>query len=107
MSERKKQIINLSIKIIILIFLHLACSYAIACWGVYVKWKPDLNFSSVECIVQELLFMAVFQIFIYVNYRVKRMTTTKYKVIYIISDLLFLMLTFWFWCGPKLEDLWF
>ncbi len=98
MNDRKKQIINLIIKIIILVFLHLACSYAIVCWLVYVKWSPKLYFSEMEYLVQELLFMAVFQIFIYMNYKVKRLTMAKYKVIYIITDLLFLILTFLFWC---------
>lgn len=89
MDDRKKQIVNLIIKMAILIFLQFACSYAIACWFVYVKWSPNLNFSEMEYFFQELLFMAVFQIFIYINYIVKKLTITKYKIIYIITDLFF------------------
>lgn len=89
MNDRKKQIVNLIIKIIILVFLHFACSYAIACWAIYVKWSPKLYFLRMEDMVQELLFMTVFQVFIYINYIVKRLIVTKYKIIYIITDLLF------------------
>ena len=54
----------------------------------------------------ELLFMAVFQILIYINYKVKRLIIAKYKVIYIITDLLLLILTFWFWCVHIVGPLW-
>lgn len=97
MNDRKKQIVNLVIKIIILLFLHFACSYAIAGWAIYMEICP-IKFTGLEYMVQELLFMAVFQVFIYINYRVKRLTITKYKIIYIITDWILLMLTFWFWC---------
>ena len=71
-----------------------------------MKWSPKLYFSEMEYLVQELLFMAAFQILIYINYKVKRLTITKYKVIYIITDLLFLLLTFLFWCVLIVGPLW-
>lgn len=106
MNNRKKQIVNLVIKMTILIFLHLVCNYAIAYWGIYVKWSPKLYFSRMEYLVQELLFMTIFQLFIYINYRIKRLTITKYKIIYIITNLLFLLLTFLFWCVIIVGPLW-
>lgn len=68
MHDRKKQIVNLVIKMAILIFLHLACNYAISCWIVYVKRSYNLNFSRMEYLVQELLLMTVFQLFILIIY---------------------------------------
>ena len=103
MNDRKKQIVNLVIKMTILIFLHFACNCAIAGWGVCTEGHP---ITGVECMVQELLFMAVFQVFIYINYRVKKLTITKYKIIYLITDLLFLLLTFLFWCVLIVGPLW-
>lgn len=105
MSERKKQIINLIIKLIILIFIHFACSLALACWGVYDECNTKIHFSSMGYLCLEILLIAAFQIFIYINYRVKRLTATKYKVIYIVTDLIFLLMSLWFWCEPKLIEL--
>lgn len=103
MHERKKIII----KLIILLLIQGGCNYAIVLWGQYVKWNPKLHFSRMEGLGIELLFMIFFQMFIYVNYRVNKLTITKYKVIYILTDLLFLLLTFLFWCVIVVGPLWF
>lgn len=92
MSERKKLII----KLIILILLQIGCNYAIV--GRIVLWESGyLFFSKIGVGSQVLLIMAVFQIIIYINYRVKRLATTKYKLIYIITDLFFTLITVLYW----------
>lgn len=103
MNDRKRQIVNLVIKMTILIFLHFACNCVIAGWAICTEGHP---ITGVECMVQELLFMAVFQVFICINYRVKKLTIIKYKIIYITTDLLFLLLTFLFWCVIVVGPLW-
>lgn len=98
MNDRKRQTINLIIKLLVQILFHFSCSCAMLLWKAYVKFQPNISFSGIEWLVQDLLFMTVFQIFIYINYKMKKLTIVKHKVIYIITDFTLLILTFLFWC---------
>ena len=50
--------------------------------GTICEVESKIHFSRMEGLSIELFIMIIFRIFIYINYRVKSLTVTKYKIIY-------------------------
>lgn len=98
MNERKKKIINLIVKLTVLISLHVGCTFALSGWLVYVKFSTrQFYFTGFGYILQNLFIIAVFQILVYINFKIKKMTEKKYKITYIALNLFLLLVTFLVW----------
>lgn len=98
MNERKKKITNLIVKLTVLISLHAGCNFALAGWLVYVKFSTrQFYFTEYGYILQNLLIIAVFQILVYINFKIKKLTEKKYKITYIVLNLFLLLVTFLIW----------
>lgn len=97
MNERKKKITNLIVKLIVLISLHVGCTFALAGWLVYVEYSWYIDFRRFGYILQNIFIIAVFQILVYINFKIKKLTEKKYKITYIVLNLFLLLVTFLIW----------
>ena len=90
--------LSLVMKIMILIMLHIICNVMIILTGA-IETTDFLDFFYSETVYNISFFANIifYQVYIYLNYRIKELRKLVYKVVYWVFNFVGLGVTLWLW----------
>ena len=96
-----KEIIKLIIKIVLCRLMHFAISMSFGIWDII----EDRPLTAKNALIGETLIIVLFQLPMYLIYRIRPLKTKKYKIIYWAVSISLTAYTAWFWMHFKFETM--
>lgn len=96
-----KEIIKLTVKIVLCRLMHFAISMTFMIINEIIT-RP---MSDQKVVIMEAIIIVMFQLPMYLIYRIRPLKTKRYKIIYWVVSICFTAYTAWFWMHFKFETM--